>query len=280
MKFYGKGSDLWLGSFTKQIGDIGVSAAIYEFQKYGIPIALPFDDNMPYDLIIYANDQFYKVQVKTTLCVKNDEYMEFQTNITNPFKKTYRTYKKDEVDYFFLYCIENEWKGLISFEEYSHRKIITVRYNVPSNNNAIGVIFAEQIQFSVKVLQYFKKELIKPTSEQKQNISGKEICPICNVNYKTKKAKMCVPCYNTKRKENIIPHAIHRQVTDPTKYWAKNRDITRDELKQLVRSKPFTQIAKDYGVSDNAIRKWCKRNNIPWKKGEIIKYTDEEWASI
>lgn len=269
-----------MSSFTKQIGDIGVSAAIYEFQKYGIPVALPFDDNMPYDLIIYINNQFYKIQVKTTLCVKNNEYMEFQTNITNPFKKTRRPYEKDEVDYFFLYCVENEWKGLISFEEYNYRAIIVVRYNIPITNNIVGITFSDQLLFSNKVFQYFGKELIRPSPEQKKYIPRKEICPICHINYKTKKAKMCIPCYNIKRKEGIIPRIVPRQVTDPSKYKAKNKDITREELKNLVRNKPFTQIAKDYGVSDNAVRKWCKRNNIPHRRGDIINYSDEEWAKI
>lgn len=37
-----------------------------------------------------------------------------------------------------------------------------------------------------------------------------------------------------------------------------------DELKVLVWSKPATLIAKQLGVSDNAIRKRCKTRSIPW----------------
>ncbi|WP_298161776.1 hypothetical protein [Acidocella sp.] len=39
--------------------------------------------------------------------------------------------------------------------------------------------------------------------------------------------------------------------------------MTRDELYQLVWSKPVTHVAKDYGVSDVAIRKVCKKYGIP-----------------
>lgn len=35
-----------------------------------------------------------------------------------------------------------------------------------------------------------------------------------------------------------------------------------------------------YGVSDNAIRKWCDAEKLPRKKTEINNYTDEEWANI
>lgn len=54
----------------------------------------------------------------------------------------------------------------------------------------------------------------------------------------------------------------------------------RDTLKQLVRNKPFTIIAEQYGVSDKAIAKWCIAENLPSKKREINKMTDEEWNQI
>ena len=56
--------------------------------------------------------------------------------------------------------------------------------------------------------------------------------------------------------------------------------ITRDELKDLIRSTPFTQIGIKFGVSDNAIRKWCDKFNLPRKVSEIKQYSDEEWSKI
>ena len=58
------------------------------------------------------------------------------------------------------------------------------------------------------------------------------------------------------------------------------RIISRDELKQLIRTKSFVQIGKDNGVSDNAIRKWCIGYRLPSKKKDIKKYSDEEWAAL
>lgn len=54
----------------------------------------------------------------------------------------------------------------------------------------------------------------------------------------------------------------------------------RDELKALIRTKPFTQIGKSYGVSDNAIRKWCKTMGLPSKVSDIKSYSDEDWNNI
>ena len=55
---------------------------------------------------------------------------------------------------------------------------------------------------------------------------------------------------------------------------------TREELKNLIRNESFLSIGKKYGVSDNAIRKWCIAENLPSKKTEIKMYTDEEWSKI
>lgn len=54
----------------------------------------------------------------------------------------------------------------------------------------------------------------------------------------------------------------------------------RDILKQAIRYLSFCEIGRIYSVTDNAIRKWCKAYNLPFKKTEIKKYSDEEWDLI
>lgn len=54
----------------------------------------------------------------------------------------------------------------------------------------------------------------------------------------------------------------------------------RDELKQLIRTKPFTKIGEDYGVSDKAISKWCIAYNLPNKKSVIKTFSDDDWKKI
>ena len=56
--------------------------------------------------------------------------------------------------------------------------------------------------------------------------------------------------------------------------------ISREDLKHLIRTTPFLTIGKQFGVSDNAIRKWCDKYKLPRKVSEIKKYTDEEWEDI
>ena len=55
---------------------------------------------------------------------------------------------------------------------------------------------------------------------------------------------------------------------------------SKEELKQMIRTKPFTQIAQQFKVSDNAVRKWCDSYGLPRKKTEINSYSDEEWDNV
>lgn len=43
----------------------------------------------------------------------------------------------------------------------------------------------------------------------------------------------------------------------------------KGELLQLIKEKPFTEIGRMYGVTDNAIRKWCRKLGLPSTKREL-----------
>jgi len=166
--------------------------------------------------------------------------MMFDTNRTNPFKMTNIKYTSSEVDYFFLYCIENMWCGIIKITDFN-TKNLNMRLLPPKNNNFNKTRMAIDYEFDHRI------------NEIKY---GEEI-PLIVFDTKNKKAN--------KEKEfiNYIP--------DRT---------TREELKALIRDKPFTQIADMFNVSDNAIRKWCVRMNLPDKSTHIKRYSDSEWEVI
>lgn len=78
----------------------------------------------------------------------------------------------------------------------------------------------------------------------------------------SKNSLRCCSCEgNRRKKENILP-------------------VIRDELKDLIRTIPFTTIGKQFNVSDNAVRKWCDKYHLPRTKKEINSYSDEEWKLI
>lgn len=55
---------------------------------------------------------------------------------------------------------------------------------------------------------------------------------------------------------------------------------SRNELKRLIRIETFVALGKQFGVTDNAIKKWCDAYNLPRTKRDIKKYSDEEWKDV
>ena len=91
-----------------------------------------------------------------------------------------------------------------------------------------------------------------------------DICPICNKK-KARSAQICIEC---------------RKQLGPANKRIDESLLSRDVLKNLIRNYSFVQISKQYGVTDNAIRKWCDKYKLPRTKKEIKKYTDDEWEKI
>ena len=108
---------------------------------------------------------------------------------------------------------------------------------------------------------FYNDDFAKQLLQEKQDLQTHKInyCLRCGKQI-NQQAKYCVEC----------SHLIARKTDRPP----------REELKKLIRTIPFTQIAKKYGVTDNAIRKWCDTENLPRKKTDIQKYSDEEWTQL
>jgi len=112
------------------------------------------------------------------------------------------------------------------------------------------------------------------------------VCPNCNQQLET-------TGYKKIRTTNILEKKyycreckkiIHQGSILCPECAAKARRVVdrpnREELKNLIRSTPFTTIGKRYGVSDNTIRKWCDSENLPRLSSEIKKISDEDWKLI
>lgn len=74
----------------------------------------------------------------------------------------------------------------------------------------------------------------------------------------------CKDCENKLRKQEAID----------------DLPINREELKQMIRTTSFLQISKNFNVSDNTIRKWCRNLNLPCRTHDIKKISNEEWELI
>lgn len=86
-------------------------------------------------------------------------------------------------------------------------------------------------------------------------IDGKKnkynLCPCCKKELKSSDANVCISCYNL--------YFRYHKVNKPDK----------EELLSMILKYPMIKIGEIYGVSDNAVRKWLKSYDLPYKKEDI-----------
>jgi len=94
------------------------------------------------------------------------------------------------------------------------------------------------------------------------------------ITYYKKKEKYCSQCGKKIDNDNELCIECKRK-EHREKNWPD-----REKLKNLICTIPFTQIGKMYGVTENTPRKWCDKYNLPRRKCDIEKISDEDWELI
>lgn len=205
--------------------------------RYGFDISIPSYNASKYDLIADTGKELLKIQVKKSISTSNSSFS-FGCTTQNVKSSTKAKHKYTNDE---IDYFATAWKD----------KIYLVPVDETSTQKTIK--FDDETYLAQNVLNAYER--LSDDELYNSSHTGKFYCEDCGceISYGAKK---CLSCRNKEKSQNIPE---------------------RNVLKSLIRTTPFTKIGVQYGVSDNAVRKWCDKYSLPRKSGEIKKYTQEEW---
>ena len=230
----------------KTLGDLAQNCVIGELAKYGLGVAFPLSDNYPFDIIIIANNNLFKTQVRgSSSNVSGAVYFKLKKN--NFYQGTSIHYTNMEVDLFALWDFKRQKLHLISHKETNSQGTISIRYETPRNNIKVGVHQSAETLISedrIKALLAFNPpnfSTMFSKSMAKQAKQYKHVCEICQKEFENgwKNSRFCgAKCKGVSSRKVIRP--------------------TKEQLELDMQSLPMIHVGAKYGVSDNAVRKWAK----------------------
>lgn len=134
------------------------------------------------------------------------------------------------------------------------------------NNNVNNLEFVTRKENMVKMSEYYGKRdnSDKPKKKVKQRKQGKQkyvLCSSCKTNKinEYSKSLMCRECYEKNKREKLMTRLV-------------NLGVNKERLYNLLMDNSFLEVGRMFGVSDNAIRKWCDVFGIPRKTSYYRQY--------
>ena len=229
------------------------------FTKYGFLLSQPLVQDSKYDYIADINHKLIKIQCKTASVGSLQDFITIDCYTTNIRSGQINYYSNEDVDYFYTY-----YNGIDYLIPYNvgGQKTKTLRFTTKQNFINPNIHWAKDYTLEKILEKDFDIILELP------NVT------VIQSNVKEQSNNFCIDC-GTPISKNAI-----RCVKCSHKLQMVTERPEREVLKEMIRNKPFIQIGNEYGVSDNAVRKWCLQYNLPSKKKDIKLLSEEEWKLI
>lgn len=259
-------------NYTQSIGCHIELQCMDAFIRLGYTCSIPYGNDAKYDFIADINGNLIRVQCKSPQLIKDSDdesiitalMLHLTNQTTNTIHTIKRKYTENQIDYFATYYDNKTYVIPVRDVESSS---YTLRLLKPKNNNYFGIHMAEDYEISKYFIasneldetrDRYLEGIRKTTERNKSKVKSKATDKINNLCKKCGKIiskgsvnSLCSACFSFER----------RKVERPPK----------EELENLIYTKPFTTIGKMFGVDDNSIRKWCKAYGLPYRKKDIIK---------
>ena len=109
---------------SKVKGQLSEARALYEFQKYHIPVCLPWGDNERYDMIAEFDGKFNRIQVKTSNEEENGAICCWARSSTNHTTNKRLSSYEGEVDYFVFVNQTYDLVAIVPIKEVGDKKLL------------------------------------------------------------------------------------------------------------------------------------------------------------
>ena len=163
-----------------------------------------------------------------------------------------------------------------SGSEVNKARIINIIHELETTYKSHRQI-AEENEISTEMVQginsgrYWHHDRVYPIQDPKAQFYRRGF--LCDKSSQQK--KICADCG-----KEISVNAIRCVECEKERRRKKPLGISREDLKLLIRTKSFSEIGRMFGVSDNAIRKWCIKYNLPSRAKDIKIISDVDWVNI
>jgi hypothetical protein len=128
---------------TKDKGDLGVLKAQADLAAQGFMVLLPLTEHAPFDLVIYKDRVFQRVQVRYRACDSRGRLDVSLRSIWNDKHGTHVVFMdKAEVDIVCVYCPDTD--ACYYFNPHQVNKSVSLRVRPPANNQRKAIRMAEK----------------------------------------------------------------------------------------------------------------------------------------
>nr|WP_235190017.1 group I intron-associated PD-(D/E)XK endonuclease [Bacillus gaemokensis] len=126
----------------KTKGDLGVLKAQVDLYEKGYMILTPCTEHSPFDLVVYKEGVFKRVQVKyRELNERGILEIRFRSSYSTTNGITIKNVDKEEIDIYCIYCLQTDL--CYYFDPKSFRKSISLRIDSAKNHQEKNINFAD-----------------------------------------------------------------------------------------------------------------------------------------
>jgi hypothetical protein len=125
---------------TKRKGNVGEAKVIADLLEQDVEVAIPFGDNLPFDLNAIGPDlRLWKVQVKFARAYQGAIRVKNWRQSENTRRRCERMYTFVQVDVFAVYCPDTDLVYYVPQEEIGASATFHLRMTPTKNQQQIGV---------------------------------------------------------------------------------------------------------------------------------------------